>query len=146
METTLNIHINILKKIAEAAQLQGIPRSSMIILLLQKVMGENLQPIVIGKLVRYQKRSRPEDWHAFHVQLREDEYEYFLDLRKFRKMSVSLILAYAVKKYLRNLYNKNGTDNNRSQYKNYVVVKEFIDRIPSWKLIWGYPPKVEQYF
>ena len=145
METTLNIHADILEKIAAAAKSQGMSCSKMIMLLMQKVMSENKKPIVIGRLVQYQKRSSIEKWHTFHIQFREDEYEYFLDLRKFLKMSVSLILAYAVKKFLGGQNLMDITDNNRHQYKNYVVVMEFISNIPCWKLIWGYPHLIEKH-
>ena len=78
----------------------------------------------------------------FHLVVREDDYEYLLDLRKFLKMSVSLIIAYAVKKFLGK--NKNNiTDNNR--YKNYVLVKEMVDNIICWRLFWGYPPSIGEY-
>ena len=145
METTLNIHTDILEMIRKGAELRGISCSAMIIELLQKVMDESAQPIVIGRLVRYQQRNKHADWHTFHVQLRADEYEYFLDMRKLRKMSVSFILAYAAKRYLRKMNKDNVTDNNRYQYRNYVVVREFIGNIPCWKLIWGYPPLIEQH-
>jgi len=145
METTLNINTDILEKISSAAKYQGISCSAMIVSLIQKVMGEKMNPIVIGRLVRYQKRRRHEEWHRFHIILREDVYEYFLDLRKLRKMSVSSILAYAVRRYLRNNINKDFTDNNRYQYRNYIVLRESIGYIPCWKLIWGYPPSLEQH-
>jgi hypothetical protein len=140
METTLNIHGDILEKISLAARSRGISRSEMIILLIKKAMNDISDPARIGRMVQYQKRSRPEDWHTFHVQLRMDDYEYFLDLRKLLKMSVSLILAYVVKKFLNNWMRTNTTDN--YQYKNYVVIREFIDNIICWKFIWGYPPSL----
>lgn len=144
METTLNIDAVVLSKIKSAAEDSGISCSSMISLLLQRVMNERDKPIVIGRLVRYQERRKKRDWHTFHIQLRDDEYEYFLDLRKLRKMSVSLILAYAVKKYLNKNINAE-TDNNRYQFRNYIISREEISGIPCWILIWGYPPILEQH-
>lgn len=140
METTLNVHAHILDKISLAASSSGISRSEMIILLIKKAMDDIPDPARIGRMVSYQKRSRPEDWRTFHVHLRMDDYEYFLDLRKLLKMSVSLILAYAVKKFLNKWAKSNTTDN--YQYKNYVVIKEFIGNIVCWKFIWGYPPNL----
>ena len=97
----------------------------------------------IGKMVQYQKRRNQDEWYTFHLQVREDDYEYFLDLRKLLKMSVSLILAYAVEKYLDKLTKKNSTDNNR--YRNYVVIKDVVDNIICWKFIWGFPPNIENF-
>ncbi len=143
METTLNLHNSILEKLARAASIKRISRSEMIILLLKNAMNEIPDPGRLGMMVRYQKKSRPEDWHRFHLRLRMDEYEFFLDLRKLLKMSVSLILAYAVNKFLNSILKNNITDNNR--YKNYIIIKEYIDSIICWKFIWGYPRNIEKY-
>lgn len=139
METTLNIHLDIMKIITDAAQDRGISRSEMIIMLLKRVMEDIAGPARYGSLIIYQSRSTKECWHTFHITLREDDYEYLLDLRKLLKMSVSHILAYAVKKYLKS----NITDNNR--YKNYAVIKSIRDGLVFWTLIWGYPPDIEKY-
>ena len=142
METTLNVHIDILTKITRAAQIKGISRSDLIILLIKKTMDAISDPVRIGTMVRYQKRMKADDWHTFHIRLRMDDYEYLLDLRKLLKMSVSLILAYAVEKYLGKLIKGNITDN--YQYKNYIVIRELIGNIISWRFIWGLPPNLEK--
>jgi hypothetical protein len=137
METTINIRVDIFEQIAGAAQSRGISCSDMIMLLLKKSAGDVANPECFGRLVRYQCRQRKVDWHVFHIKVREDMYEYWLDMRKFLKMSVSLMLALAVMKYLGKPLEINGTDNNRC--KNYVLIKTVIDNIIIWKLIWGYP-------
>ncbi len=143
METTLNVHIGVLKQITRASESKGIPRSEMIIILIKKVMNENWETSNMGRMVKYQQKSSLENWHTFHLNLREDDYEYFLDLRKLLKMSVSLILAYAVEKYLINFEEINITDNYR--FRNYVIVKEIVDGIICWRHYWGYPPNLENY-
>lgn len=140
METTLNIHAEILQRITLAAQLKGVSRSDVIVTLIKLVMDDIPDPGRFGSMVRYQERSNPEDWHIFHIQLRVDDYEYMLDLRKLLKMSVSLILSYAVSKYLNSILKEANTDNYR--YKNYVIIKDMIDNITYWKFIWGYPPNI----
>ncbi len=142
METTLNINCDILKQITKAALRKKIAQSDMIILLLNKVMDNTQNPYFLGKMVKYQERRSPDQWHRFHIQLRPDEYEFFLDLRKLLKMSVSLILAYAVGKYLK-LILRNTTDN--YLHRNYLMIRELIDNIKCWKFYWGYPPGIEKY-
>jgi len=142
METTLNIHADILKQIARAAQANGISLSEMIALLIQKVTADIANPGRIGRMVQYQGRRSSSEWRVFHIQVREDMYEYWLDLRKLLKMSVSLILAYAVKKFLCKLMKINSTDNYLC--KNYIIVKEVIDSVIVWKFIWGFPPNMEK--
>lgn len=143
METTLNIHARILNQIARAAELKGLSRSEMIVILIKKVMDEKWKSLPVGRMVKYQDKGSPGDWHAFHLQLREDDYEYFLDLRKLLKMSVSLILAYAVDKYLQQLITGDITDNYR--FIHYVVVKELVENIICWRFYWGCPPTLKKY-
>ena len=142
METTLNIRTDISEKITLAARSRDISRSEMIVILIKKVMDDISNPGRIGKLVQYQDRRDPDEWHTFHLYVREDDYEYFLDLRKLLKMSVSLILAYAVEKFLDKLMKRNITDNNR--FRNYVIIKDVIDNIICWRFIWGFPPNIEK--
>ena len=145
METTLNVHTEILEKIKDAAVSKGISCSRMISILMQKVMGEDIQYVRMGRLVQYQKRRRKEDWRKFHVTWREDEYEYYTDLKKILKRSVSLLLAYAVKRYLQEIINDKSTDNYRYFFRNYVAIRENIGNIICWKLIWGYSSEIEQH-
>jgi hypothetical protein len=142
METTLNIRTDISVKIAFAAQARGISRSQMIAILIKKVMDDISNPGRMGKLVQYQQIRKQGEWHTFHLYVREDDYEYFLDLRKLLKMSVSLILAYAVEKFLDKILKTNDTDKNR--FRNYTVIRDVIDDIICWKFIWGFPHNIEK--
>ncbi len=143
METTLNIHIDVLAKITLASQEYGIPRSDVIILLIKKVMDKMENGTFVGKLVQYQERDHIKKWHTFHIQLRPDDYEYMLDLRKLLKKSVSCIVAYAVQKYLTPKVKLKITDKNL--YKNYIIMNRVIDNIICWKLFWGYPQGINRH-
>jgi hypothetical protein len=150
METTLNIQADALKKITEQAIAAGVSRSAIIIFLLKKSMDNVSNPGRFGSLVKYQKRSGEAEWHSFHIKLRVDDYEYLLDLRKLLKMSVSLILACAVERYLNkkqttinNHWEKYKADKNR--YMNYIIIGEVISNVICWKLFWGFPPNIAQH-
>jgi hypothetical protein len=82
METILNIRVDILEQIAGASQPNGISCSEMIVLLIEKVMADITGPDRIGRMVNYRDKCRPDEWHVFHVHIREDVYGYWLDLRK----------------------------------------------------------------
>jgi hypothetical protein len=141
METTLNIHVDILSRITKKAGACGISRSKLITSLIKKVMEDIPDPGCLGTMVRYQESKDCNEWHVFHLQLRVDDYEYFLDLRKLLKMSVSLILAYAVNKYLGKLITFKA-DN--YIYKHYAIIKEIINDTICWKFIWGFPPDLRK--
>ncbi len=138
MKTTINMHRETQVEITAAAKTLGISRTELIVMLLKRVMAHMSKPGRPGTLVSYQKRAGKGDWHRFHVRIREDDYEYFLDLRKLMKMSVSNILNYAVKKYLNKSFNKNSGDNYR--FVNYVILREVVQNVICWKFMWGYPP------
>lgn len=142
MKTTLNIHKDILTIITSMAKKRGVSRSDLIIYLFKMTMDSISSPCDFGSLVRYQKRGKPVDWHIFHIKLRVDEYEYLLDLRKFLKMSVSRILAYAVQRFMHGITKKNISDN--YQFKNYIIIKELFNNTICWKLVWGYPFCIEK--
>ena len=102
--------------------------------------------IVTGSRIKYQKKDLPENWHTFHLTLREDEYEYCLDLRKIYKMSLSHVIAYAIKKYLNDILSLFSDDERVKNadtylYKNYLVSHKIIDGIHCWKYYWGYPER-----
>lgn len=136
VETTLNIHIDILKKINRASKKGGIARSEVIILIIKKYMAAMDSEPVLGKLVQYQQRDHLKNWHTFHINLMTDDYEFLLDIRKLFKMPVSNIVAYAANKFLVSKIQLKRTDKNL--YKNYIISKRVIDTIVCWKLFWGY--------
>jgi hypothetical protein len=141
LKTTINIATDVFNRIVAAAVIQGISRSDMINYLIKKVMDDIPEPVRLGTMVQYQARRAPACWHVFHLQLREDDYEYFLDLRKLLKMSVSCILSYAVKKFLKRPIGKINIDN--YTFRNYLVIKEVVSGIICWKFLWGCPPNLE---
>ena len=142
METTLNIHAKIATKITIAARTKNISRSELILILIKKIMDDVSQPSRFGAMVKYQERSTGGAWKTFHLVVREDDYEYLLDLRKLLKMSVSHLLAYAIKKFLSRLMKNKITDN--YQYHNYMVIREIIDNVICWKFVWGFPRTLEK--
>ena len=142
MDTTLNIRADILERIDEAATRIGLSRSRVAVFLIKEVMTNIGNPEPIGKLVRYQRPCKPFEWRVIHVWYREDEFEYFQDLRKLLKMSVSLILSIGVQKYLRKLLKHKRTDNYR--FINYVLVKEIFENTLCWRMVWGYLPSLSR--
>ncbi len=141
MKTTLNIGIDLLAMIAKAAESRGVSTSEMIAILLKRVTVNMENPGRIGSLVRYQKRRRSGDWHKFHLKVREDMYEYMLDLRKLLKVSVSGIVALAAKKFLTGSIKIKDSDNYLCNC--YFIIREVADSAIIWKLIWGCPPNIK---
>ena len=141
--TTLNIHVDVLSNINKVAAQLRKSRKEIIILLLKRMM-EDQRALSRGfSTVRYQEDDEKVNWHCFHIRFREDENEFFVDLRKISKFSVSCLLAIAVKRYLGTLIEdlKNGNVDNYSSFNNYVLYQGVVDGIISWHIYWGYPEK-----
>ena len=145
IETTLYVHRGIHEMLNRGAATSGRTRTFIIKLLMQRVMDDNKKLLQSYPRIRYQARDDKENWHRIHLVLNEYEYEYCLDMRKLFKMSVSFILAYAVRRYLEDVINEmidgsNNTDN--YCYQNYILIRKTIDGIICWQLYWGIPSKI----
>ena len=127
VNTTLNIKLSLLEMVNNAASICKISRSHFIILLLQRIMKENKKLFGSYSQIKYQKSDAEDSWHNFHICFSTYQYEYCLDMRKFFKMSVSFILAYAIENYLDEIIEllkcgKNKTNTDNYLYKNYILI------------------------
>lgn len=141
IETTLHINKGTLEMINKCAEKTRRSRTFIIKHLAQRMMSDNRKMLKTNSRIKYQERDLKENWHRIHILLNEYEYEYFLDMRKFFKMSVSYILAYAVLKYHKELMDRN-INNDNYCYKNYIFVMKEVDGTILWQIYWGIPPQL----
>ncbi len=141
IETTLYVHKSILDKLDTGATMSGRSRTFIIKLLIQRIMKDNQRMIKTCSRVQYQERDVRENWNRVNIVFNEYEYEYCLDLRKFFKMSVSLILAYAVMRYLDEVLKWNKSTD-KYFHKSYILIKNTYDGAICWQIYWGIPPKL----
>ncbi len=140
IETTLHVHQNTLHELDRVVSLIGESRNSIIKYLIQRIMYDNKRMIKTYARIKYQKRDLKGNWRRVNVVFNEYEYEYCQDLRKLFKMSVSLILAYAVSRYLNEIINKEKSTDNY-WFCNYILVRKIIDNVICWQIYWGIPPQ-----
>lgn len=138
ISTTLHISNDILSCIDRACAKTGISRSILASSALRLIMNKHSIPANHGTAVRYQKRASPETWNILHVRFGNNEYEFFTDMRKVLKMSVSLLLAYAVALYYDEII---GIDNNEIKGDNYHFFRHVLSTAITqtgicWKLNW----------
>lgn len=147
IDSTLHVHKSIMEMLEKSSETTGRSITYMIKFFMQRVMKDNHKLLKTSSRIKYQKRDEKENWHRIHIVLNEYEYEYYLDMRKFYKMSVSFILAYAVKRYLDNMLNEllNANNIDNYLYSNYIFSLEVVDRIVCWKIYWGIPLKLPAY-
>ncbi len=138
--TMLNIHNELYGQITKIALQHNKPRREIIVRLLMRVMGDHLKLMGGISAVKYQPDDDEQNWHPFHIALKPDEYEFFIDLRKVCKCSVSLLLAIAVRRYGHELTKSNEKIiDNYPYFQNYVLRRNVVDGIYCWHFYWGLP-------
>ena len=145
IETTANMHINILRKIERASVTLNKSQMYIVRLLLGVLLEDEEKHTRSWSRIRYQKRDVPENWTTFHLTLRQDEYDFTQDLRKVYRMSLSYVIAYAVDKFLDIIISKLTSIkfNNKIDcflYSNYIVSYKKIEGVHCWQYCWGYTP------
>ncbi len=100
------------------------------------------------KRLRYRKRNGG-SWKRVHLVLFQDEYEYFLDVRKLWKMSIANVIAYCLDNVLQEFLNfltrveqdeDYYTDNYR--LKGYAFDFCIEEEVFCIKLYWGPHPEI----
>lgn len=134
IETTLNVRDDYCAKIQVAADSLGCSRSEVIIMLLRRVMDDDSFDIPRNQRVKYQERGLA--FKKFHISFSEIDYEFFLNLRMFLKLSLSHILSLAVEKYLNE---KMAIKTDKNSYPCYIITKNSMERSVSWQINWGIP-------
>ncbi|MBN1496132.1 MAG: hypothetical protein JXA07_05145 [Spirochaetes bacterium] len=142
IQTTINVNNRVLDKINYASNILKISRTDVIRILLKRFLDDRNKVRICESPVKYQPRDDNVDWSTFHLCLRQDEYELYLDLKKVYKMSVSFIVAYAVKKYLFKIIQllENATDETITDnylFHNYLFCFQETNGVKILKIYWG---------
>src|SRR4030042_96546 len=140
IRTTIRINVATLDRLTRASARMGQPIILIISSLLRRLAEDHDTLVNPWQRIKYQDRDIRENWRCYHLDLRPDEYEFFLDLRKLFKQSLSRLLVCAVIKYLDAMTGRlcNCLDNYR--YRNYILSKIIIEGVICWVLYWGIPP------
>ena len=171
MDTKVNMDVEVHKQITYAAEKLSISKSEVIKRLVKYFEKNHKKYLKFNRNVMYQKTYSDLDipetgainfcdaektvFKQFHLCLNEIEYECFTDMRKFCKMSVSLIIAESVKLYLEILLkSKIDCSNEKCETDNYRNII-FSGRSQYWQktnsgykftVEWGYPDKLLEYY
>ena len=97
--TTLNLEQSVYQKLKDLAEQKDISVSTAIVILMKYLSREVQHRKMPERLVEYQKLSEGEEWHSCHVYWSFSEYQHFVDMRNFLKMSVSFLVAEALRRY-----------------------------------------------
>lgn len=139
VDTTIFINAALMQRIMSAVLVSGRSKNLVISSLMRRLADDQEKLVKSWSRVRYQQRGEINSWRRLHVCLRQDEYEFFLDMRKAFKCSVSLLVAYAIELYLDEILEKIRKNPDNYRYKNYIVSQILIDNVVCWMYCWGIP-------
>lgn len=147
IETTVCMSLANIERLGWASRVTGLSLAHIVRALLERMMLDKRVRTGLWGRVRYQARGADNNMCRLHVAFREDVYEYNLDMRKAYKMSVSLILAIAIERYLDSVVRElSGTGGSTDNYRfnSYVISKDIVDGVICWKSYWGFPTKIPE--
>ena len=136
IHTTFNFHISTYNLLGYLAGRLNRSRSSVIKAAMQLQSGEANAEEMPAQAASYQNRDSRENWKTFHIDLTPEEYEYFFDMRKLFKLSVSFLIALALRKYGWRL---SGDDVDKNIFAQYKFVQEIHYGIKFFITCWGNP-------
>jgi len=142
IDTTIHIDRCVLAVLDDSAAKAGVSRTYFVSCLMRRIGHGEVLKARAWVRVRYQERREKSMWRRMHVSLGGDEYEYFRDLSKVFKLSVSFIVARAVELFVDEILGKlmKGYDN--YHYHNYVFMQYIIQDVHCLVLYWGIPEKL----
>lgn len=142
IDTTIHISVELHEALSREAKRLNITRVELISSLLGHMSRSEIDYERAWSRVRYQARRPMGSWRRMHVGLRGDEYEFFMDLKKVFKMSVSFIIAVAIERYLDELSVLMEKDNDSYRYRNYAMTQLMVGDVMCWVFYWGIPPNL----
>ncbi|TAL35700.1 MAG: hypothetical protein EPN93_09580 [Spirochaetes bacterium] len=139
LRTSANMRPDILHTLNAAAERLGKPRREVIVKLLMRIM-DNIGRFQGGfTLVRYQERNPEKQWRCVGISFKKDEYEFFSDIRRLSKFSVSFLITIATERYLDDLLNEAEEEHNNTAYTHYTIGQRVENGILCWEMYWGDP-------
>jgi len=151
VRTTINLAPCDRKRLDGAAELAGVTRSALVVMLIGRVLKDHRRLVTCWESVRYQRREPGKKRCRVHVAFNGRDYELCLDSRKLFKRSVSLLVAFAIEHYLDEILQvlqtsgkADGMDN--YPFTSYLLTCETIGDSICWRIYWNIPPNPGQIF
>jgi hypothetical protein len=141
VDTTINIGTDLIELLERVVLLTGKSKSIIISLLMVRLAQCHDRNSGTWKRVRYQARGTRGKYRRIHIYLREQEYELFIDLRKFCKQSVSRLVVHAIQLYLDEIINDVQDKSDYYPSISYLIEKVNKDGATCWILTWGISTK-----
>ncbi len=139
LRTTINVHLSVLSKIAAGSNLLGIPQRTLVVRLLMRIMRDIDRHQGSFTLTRYQRRDPKGRWKCFPVVFQAQQNEFFNDLKRFSRFSISHLVAIAVKEYLPELLADGNNERHNYASSEWALGRRMDGSALCWEIYWGKP-------
>mgnify|MGYP006961679083 CR=1 FL=1 len=144
IETTVNMSGAMRQEVVRAARMAGVPASALVVAVMKRLMREHRRLARDGRSVEYQKKSGREKWRRLHISIDFRDYEFFVDMRKVSRRSVSFLVVIALNKYLAEVLTAlNRPDYNEEAdnypFLHYLLFSNSVPGAVCWTIYWGMP-------
>ena len=100
IKSSVNINIGKLSLLENFSEANELSVNKVVALLLRKILEDGKYSARKFRAVKYQDVDPDKNWDTLTVYFEDVDYEFFTDMRKFFKESVSLILSKAIDLFL----------------------------------------------
>jgi len=154
IDTTYVMREEVISLLISAEEQTSYSREELLVMAMRKMMKDHEAFERDEGRIEYQKRFDEKTGmriikHRVKMRLLIREYNYFQDMRKFFRRSISLVMAIAVFTYLAEIVEKilkkdyEALHANNYPFECYAVMGKCIENIPTWRIWWGVPPDLE---
>ncbi len=142
IKTSVYINTDKLAKVMEYSAANGLTYNEVITLLLKKMQADGGCNIRKFSAVKYQNDDPDKNWVTKTVYFEEICYEFFTDMRKFFKISVSFLLAKAIDLFLETIL----MEENQRNYADHDwdITRKEDDFSEIWTIFWKNMLKIQK--
>ncbi len=159
-EVTMNIYTTyvmrdeVIALLEEAEEKTKLPKEELLVQAMRKMMKDYETYERTDGRIEYQKRfdeDTGEHIKKQRVKLKVNlcDYNYYQDMRRIFRRSISLVMAIAVYTYLAEIVEKilnkeiEALLADTYPFQNYAIMGKCIENIPTWRIWWGVPSKLK---
>ncbi len=100
IKSSVNINTEKLSRLETFSEVNDLSVNEIVSLLLRKILKDGNNVAIKFSAVKYQDIDPDKNWDTLTVYFDDVDYEFFTDMRKFYKFSVSFLLAKAIDLFL----------------------------------------------
>ncbi len=152
--TTCVMRDDVIALLADAEETTKMPKEELLLLSMRKMMKNYEAYERTDGRIEYQKRFDDDTGKRMKKQrvkmkVHSFDYNYYQDMRRIFRRSISLVMAIAVMTYLaeigEKILNKEIEEVLADTYpfQNYAIMGKCIENIPTWRIWWGVPEKLK---